>query len=306
VNAWLRQLGVFGQRSNQKRVPRDVFRLANAQLAELLRHLWATDGSIYVDSGGGTVYYATNSAGLAADVAALLLRFGIVTRTVRIPQDPYEPSYNVHVSGAGDQRRFLDEIGAFGPRARPATDLRKALDRVVANTNVDTVPIEVFAQVRSLMKERGVTTRAMAQMRGTSYGGAAHFKFAPSRGVLASYAELLGSDDLREIASNDLYWDKVVSVAPYGEDEVFDLTVPATSAWLADGIVSHNSGSIEQDSDQVVMLWRDKEETTPGAPRLIKGSVAKNRNGPTGIFELYFEAEQARFFSRAREDDLPI
>jgi len=66
------------------------------------------------------------------------------------------------------------------------------------------------------------------------------------------------------------------------------------------------SGSLEQDSDVVVMLWRDKEETIPGAPRLIKGSVAKNRNGPTGIFELYFEAEQARFFSRAREDDLPV
>ena len=66
------------------------------------------------------------------------------------------------------------------------------------------------------------------------------------------------------------------------------------------------SGSLEQDSDVVIMLWRDKEETVPGAPRLIKGSVAKNRNGPTGIFELYFEAEQARFFSRAREDDLPV
>ena len=66
------------------------------------------------------------------------------------------------------------------------------------------------------------------------------------------------------------------------------------------------SGSLEQDSDIVIMLWRDKEEWIPGAPRLIKGSVAKNRNGPTGIFELYFESEQARFFSRAREDDLPV
>ena len=66
------------------------------------------------------------------------------------------------------------------------------------------------------------------------------------------------------------------------------------------------SGSIEQDSDVVIMLWRDKEEGIPGAPKLIKGSVAKNRNGPTGIFELLFEAEQARFFSRAREDDLPV
>ncbi len=66
------------------------------------------------------------------------------------------------------------------------------------------------------------------------------------------------------------------------------------------------SGSIEQDSDVVIMLWRGGEDAIPGAPKVIKGSIAKNRNGPTGIFELYFEAEQARFFSRAREDDIPV
>jgi replicative DNA helicase len=66
------------------------------------------------------------------------------------------------------------------------------------------------------------------------------------------------------------------------------------------------SGSIENDADAVVMLWRDGTEPLPGAPKLIKGSIAKNRNGPTGVFELYFEPEQARFFSRAREDELPV
>jgi replicative DNA helicase len=66
------------------------------------------------------------------------------------------------------------------------------------------------------------------------------------------------------------------------------------------------SGSLEQDSDLVLMLWRDKDETTPGAPKLIRGSVAKNRNGPTGLFELYFEPEQARFFSKARDEELPV
>jgi len=66
------------------------------------------------------------------------------------------------------------------------------------------------------------------------------------------------------------------------------------------------SGSIEQDSDVVVMLWKDKDETPPGAPKLIRGSVAKNRNGPTGRFELYFEAEQARFFSRSDDEGMPV
>lgn len=66
------------------------------------------------------------------------------------------------------------------------------------------------------------------------------------------------------------------------------------------------SGALEQTADQVIMLWRDKEEVPAGAPKVIKGSLAKNRNGPVGHFELYFEAEQARFFSPAREDELPV
>ena len=66
------------------------------------------------------------------------------------------------------------------------------------------------------------------------------------------------------------------------------------------------SGGIEQDADIVLMLWKDKEETAPGAPRLIRGSVAKNRNGPTGVFSLLFASEQARFFSKAPEGETPV
>ena len=66
------------------------------------------------------------------------------------------------------------------------------------------------------------------------------------------------------------------------------------------------SGSLEQDSDVVLMLWRDKEDTAAGAPKLIHGSIAKNRNGPTGIFSLLFAAEQAKFFSKAADDQMPV
>ena len=55
------------------------------------------------------------------------------------------------------------------------------------------------------------------------------------------------------------------------------------------------SGAIEQDSDVVLMLWRDKEETAAGAPKLIHGSIAKNRNGPTGFVDLYFYRRWMRF-----------
>jgi replicative DNA helicase len=110
----------------------------------------------------------------------------------------------------------------------------------------------------------------------------------------------------RDIATGDLSWDRIVAIEPAGEEEVFDLTVPGPSSWVADGIVSHNSGALEQDADIVLMLWKDKDDTVAGAPRLIHGSVAKNRNGPTGSFSLLFASEQARFFSKAPENETPV
>ncbi|HET8568078.1 MAG TPA: replicative DNA helicase [Candidatus Limnocylindria bacterium] len=308
VNRWLRDLGVFGQRSFQKRVPVEVFELSVRQIALFLRHLWATDGCIGVRTGRGghAIYYATNSPGLATDVGALLLRLGIVSRTARVKEPGYRDGYQVHVSGTTDQKRFLDLVGAFGPRVTDALALRGALAGIEPNTNVDTIPIEVFDRVRARMREVGVTTREMTRLRGTAYGGMSHFRFAPSRGLLDEYATLLDDDGLRALARNDLFWDKVVGLDVVEDAEVYDLTVPGPASWLADAVVSHNSGAIEQDSSTVIMLWRDKEDAPPGAPKVIHGSIAKNRNGPTGVFTLLFEAEQARFFSKAPDEDMPV
>src|SRR6266850_1312601 len=310
VGAWLRALGIWNQRSHQKQVPSEAFRLSNECVGLLLKHLWATDGSIVVrpagQRGGHNVYYATNSPTLAADVSALLLRFGIVSRITVVREEGYRDGYQVHIMGTSAQRIFLDVIGGFGPRAAPALALTNAIADVVPNTNVDTVPREVFTLVRGRMASLGVNDRALAAMRGTAYNGTSWMKSSPSRTRVAEYASLLNDDSLLEIASSDLFWDRVVAIEPDGEAEVFDMTVPGTASWLADGIVSHNSGSLEQDSDIVVMLWKDKEDTPASAPRLIHGSVAKNRNGPTGIFTLLFASEQARFFSKAPDDQMPV
>ena len=173
VNRWLRDLGIFGQRSHDKRLPHDVFRFGNAQAGILLRHLWATDGSISCRSAGSKgsarVYFSTASEGLARDVAALLLRLGIVARIRRVLKTGYRPVFTVDVSGAEQQARFLDAVGAFGPRVAPAQRLRAELETLIPTTNIDTLPLEVFAKVKAVMRERGISQRTMAEMRGTSY-----------------------------------------------------------------------------------------------------------------------------------------
>jgi replicative DNA helicase len=305
VNAWLRELGIFGQRSFQKRLPSVIFQLPDDQVALLLRHLWATDGSIVrreTGRGSHSAYYATTSEGLAFDVAALLLRLGLVARVGVATKAGYRPSFHVRVTGVDQLRRFLEVIGAFGPRRRQAERLAETLADIEPNTNVDTLPREVFSRVRATMRARGISQRAMAALRGTAYAEAAHFAFEPSRSTVLDDAERLADEELRVAASNDLFWDRVVALEPAGEEDVYDLTVPGPSCWLADGIVSHNSGALEQDADLVVLIYRDdvynKDPNNPeaGTAELI---LAKQRNGPTGVVKLAFLREQTRFANLA-------
>jgi replicative DNA helicase len=111
-------------------------------------------------------------------------------------------------------------------------------------------------------------------------------------------ADVLGSDVLRDIATNDLYWDKVVAIEPLGPQPVYDATVKGTHNFIANGINLHNS--IEQDADVVILLHREdayeKESPRAGEADLI---VAKHRNGPTATVTVAFQGHYSRFVDMA-------
>jgi replicative DNA helicase len=298
VGQWLKRL--FGQRSHQKRLPAEVFRLPDEQVALLLRHLWATDGSISLrkpgQEGAPRVFFSTCSAGLAGDVAALLLRLGIVARLRTVHPSHGRPRHIVDVSGTEAQSHFAARVGGFGPCAAPALALQGLLASRGANTNVDCLPREAFAEVRARTKGSGVTTRTMAALRGTAYGGTSHFRFAPSRDMMREYAFALDDTKLAASADSDLFWDTVVRIDDAGEQEVFDLTVPGPASWLADGVVSHNSGAIEQDADVILFIYRDEvynpDTADKGKAEII---IGKQRNGPIGTIDLTFLGQHTRF-----------
>ena len=300
IAAWLDEDALFGLRSHEKFVPDWVFGLPKEQVGLFLRHLWATDGCVHLDEKRrmGRVYYASTSRRLADDVARLLARFNVFTRIKRSLKAGYRDGWQVHVVGAENQLRFLDDIGVHGTRGEQVTRLAAALRDVRPNTNLDTVPQEVWGRVRQELADRQMTHREFATAMGTSFGGSTMWKHAPSRERLAKVAGVLGDADLEVLATNDVYWDAIASVEPIGEQAVYDATVLGVHNFVANGIALHNS--IEQDADMVILLHREdayeKESTRPGEADLL---VVKHRNGPTRDITVAFQGHYSRFVDMA-------
>ena len=300
IAGWLDQWALYGKRSHEKFVPPPVFALDDEQIALFLGHLWATDGCVGW-WGQGRVYYASTSRRLVDDVRLLLLRLGIRSTLRTVSGSPGRPGYQLCVDGRADQMAFLDQVDVVGQRRSGAKDLRARLAEVRTNTNVDTVPVEVWSRVRRALADSGVTTRRFQAELGTAYCGSSLYRSAPSRGRLQRTADIVDDDVLRAIATSDVFWDRVVAIEHRGDEQVYDATVESTHNFVANGTVVENS--IEQDADVVMFIYRDDVYHSDSADRgQAEIIVAKHRNGPTGVCRVAFLEQFTRFANMAKID----
>lgn len=301
IAAWLDGLGLFGLRSHEKFLPAGLSSLPKGQAALFLRHLWATDGCVWWDRSGNQarVYYSSTSRRLVDDVARLLLRFNIMTKVTENRKGTHRVCYQLHIYGAENQLRFLDEIGVHGNRETSAEECAGRLRDLTGNTNIDTVPKEVWSRVKAVLAERSMSQRAYAAAMETQYCGTTLWKHAPSRERLGRVAAVLDDSDLELLATNDVFWDEIVAIESMGEQAVYDATVLGTHNFIANGISLHNS--IEQDADMVILLHRE-DAYEPESPRAGEADliVAKHRNGPTATVTVAFQGHYSRFVDMAQ------
>jgi replicative DNA helicase len=245
------------------------------------------------------VHYTSNDPeNLDFVETAAASEFGIAPRIRQTEKAGYQPGYTVTVSDTPSLRTFCKRVGVHGRRGALVTELAAQLGDRQGNPNVDSIPLEVWELVKAERIHAGLTDRQFQAAIGTNYCGTTLYKSCLSRERLMRCAEVLDSQPLRDIASSDVFWDKIVSIDPLGPQPVYDATVKETHNFVANGINVHNS--IEQDADMVILLHREdayeKESPRAGEADLI---VAKHRNGPTATVTVAFQGHYSRFVDMA-------
>jgi replicative DNA helicase len=301
IAEWLDGLGLFGLRSHETFIPAGVFGLPKLQVSAFIHHLWATDGSVRWDQklGQAFIYYASTSRRLVDDLARLLLRYDIFSRISVARKDGYRDSYHLHICGVENQQRFCDEIGVHGTRGDKVREILRHLQSVKSSPRLDTVPVEVWDRVKVALSSRALTPASPSEALGRKSTGSL-CAAAPTRRRLSEIATILCHAELEMLATNDVFWDSVVSIDSLGCEPVYDATVLGTHNFVANGIALHNS--LEQDADMVILLHREdayeRESTRPGEADFI---VAKHRNGPTANVVVAFQGHYSRFVDMAHD-----
>ncbi len=300
IALWLDNMGVFGLRSYEKRVPEQVFAQPAAGIGRFLRHLWSTDGCIHLSHGVNdytNIYYASSSSELASNVQSLLLRLGISSTLSRHAQtNKGRDQYHVMVRGKSDIELFFAQIGGLGQKKEMhQIVMANHLTEYIGKTNRDVLPRKIWdAIVIPAIQAIGMTRSGFLEAASYASGSGSIYNQNLSRERAVRIAKIVQSKELAALAQSDVYWDGIISIESDDETEVYDLTVDYTYNFIANNIICHNS--IEQDADIVMFIYRD-DVYNPDSERknIADIIVAKHRNGPVGEVSLYFQASQTRF-----------
>jgi replicative DNA helicase len=192
--------------------------------------------------------------------------------------------------------RFLDVIGFLGAKQQRA--IRKLVrTKQTDASHYDRVPIDVNARVSSM--------RHMKSLSHAALGWRDQGK-RMSRVTCGALAKRLDNETLEALAYSDIVWERISSIEPDIIEPVYDLTVADLHNFCVDDILTHNSGSLEQEADVVAFLYRDgyyNPETQE--PDLTEFIIAKHRNGPTGTVKLRFQREFTLFLPYGDETHFP-
>src|SRR3989344_6067762 len=246
ITVFLRKCGIMGKNAHQKFLPSILFELKKENLSLFINRLFSCDGTAYVAICGGNPFaviaYSSVSKTLIKQVQHLLLRFGILSK-IRKKQATANSktfsSFELEIHGREDLIRFCEEIGIHGKEKAVESVLQRAL-ATPSGWSKDTMPLETCDLI--LAKKADRSWPSLFKAKGLAAPSNLHArKRSIRRDTLSRIGHVLDDPELMQLASSDVYWDRITEITPTGEKEVFDLCVPETHNFVAGDMIVHNT-----------------------------------------------------------------
>ena len=250
AKATLISWGLAETYARHKQIPEWIHLAPREYVCQFLQGLFDTDGTV---ENKGSVSFSSASQDLVRDVQLVLLNLGIVARSYERTKK-YNNQLQHYIVIYGDfVTRFQSEIGF-------SVDRKKMRLRAVCikqrNTNVNVIPLQNVL-IEKVWKEMVATTgetlnrefysqslykntkRYISGERMPSQNGMSVFL----DGVLQVSPYINNMPEvahLKNISSGKFFFTKINSISK-GKARVYDLTVPVTHNFLANGFINHNT-----------------------------------------------------------------
>lgn len=233
--------------AKNKRAHADIWGLSSRQVALFLNRFWACDGHVSAT----TLEVTLASEKLVDDLKFLMLRLGVRSRkhykTSSYVKDGVRHTFDAWrlvVYGA-DALRFLTCVGPVLGKEEACAALSARLRATKRNPNYDVVPVgpTEFGEICDELgyprtaSRRGYHPRSDARRALSATAGQ-----YVSRTKFAAFCDLTGyrGRHLKWLIDG-VAWERVRGVSPVGSRPVYDLNVPTTHNFVANGIVVHNT-----------------------------------------------------------------
>ena len=301
VKNLLIQYDVYNRNADNKIIPKKIFQLKKEQIALFLSRLFATDGwalSSYRNQKWlCEIGYASNSEMLIREISHLLLRFGIKSNISKKTQK----AWNLGIYDKKSINIFAQEIGIYGKEKA----LQKVVDDVNKKLDLDSfMPKVINKEIISTMKSKQVTKADLVRLwedttKQNSRLRLEKYKLQKQRAKLI--AKYLDMQDLSLLIDGDIEWQEIKSIKYIGDFDTYDLTVSNTHNFIANDIITHNTGKTETMiveglhkvctnknfrilyvtpyENQVNLIFMRMREIIQDSP-LIKNDVVRMKNSP--------------------------
>lgn len=229
-------LGMSDGRAHTKRVPRAILRAPEPLVVAFLQGLFDTDGT--VSRRDGQAQLASVSKQLVDEVQLLLLNFGILAnkrhKWIRYRNNK-QLCYQIDITGK-DADIFYKKIG-FRLSRKQSLYFKHS-----RNTNIDVIP-HIHQTIRHAVSAGTFSREVHHTLYDYEIG-----RRKPSYEALGKIVTLLeenapvtdASASISELCEQHFFWAEVLEIKE-SEADVYDLTVPGSHSFCANGFVNHNT-----------------------------------------------------------------